>query len=125
MTQFKLELRAQTTLNDLYEGVDNALREAGIKKNDVSEAVPQTVAHVLHKMLSTDKYLCVMEIRQCAKISGIVIPKDRMEIYEPLHCMYWNEMTDPFRKTITAMILDDFRDILNPESEPVETIEIT
>lgn len=42
-----------------------------------------------------------------------------------LHCMHWNEMLPDFRKTIVAMILDDFRAILNPESEPVECVVLT
>jgi len=37
-----------------------------------------------------------------------------MTIYNCVHCMHWNEMLPEYRQTVMAMVLDDFRSVLNP-----------
>lgn len=104
-----LELRKINNVTALYNDVDQVL-----KNTSAVDIAHQTTAHVLQKMLKPDKWISICEIKECAKICGICIPAERLSIYQATHCMGWNEMTPEYRQLITAMILNDFRSILNP-----------
>jgi hypothetical protein len=117
LRKFGLEIRKTGDVKNRYSDVDLVLHKAGIEKGGVSTTVQtQAIAHALQKMFSSDKHMDVCTIRECAKIAQIVISEERMEIYSSQHCTNWSEMLPDFRATLAAMILDDFRDILNPQS---------
>lgn len=120
---FGLELRKKNSVNikSLYNDVDKVLRAYNIPQGSVSQETQiSTVAHALQKMISTQNYFDVCTIERCAKICQIVIPVERQRVYSAIHCMHWSEMTEDYRKSIVAMVLDDFRTVLNPEEEFTE-----
>lgn len=103
-----LELRKFGTMDSLYKEVDSVLSQPG-------NAVSGAVAHGLQKMFKVDRHLSVCFIENAAKMCNICIARERMQIYNCLHCMDWNEMLPEYRRTVMCMILDDFRSILQPE----------
>jgi hypothetical protein len=125
MKAFGLELRRTAGISalSLYKDVDRVLRKSGVQEEHVGAAMQQqTVAHALQKMMTPGEgyssgYLSVCVIKECAQLCGIVIPAERMRVYNPLHCMRWNEMLPDFRATICAMILDDFRSVLTANTD--------
>lgn len=116
MKKFGIEIRKSGTLGGLYDDVDQVLSDNKITREYVGDSVVvQTCAHALNKMLKSDKYMDVCTIRKCAEVTGIVIAKERENIYSAVHCVHWSEMTPEYRKLLTAMVLDDFRPVLNPQ----------
>lgn len=110
-----LEIRKIGSLNNLYKDIDRVLNNYSIKHGEVNANVQAlAVAHSLQKMLSVDKYCDVCCIKECAKMCQICISCERMQIYQTQHCIYWKDMLPDFRQMLFAMILDDFRSILNP-----------
>jgi hypothetical protein len=104
-----IELRKIDDVKSLYRDVDLVLQ------NHKPETVAlQTVSHSLNKMMRPDKYVSICGIDECAKVAGIVIPAEHRNIYQAVHCMSWSEMTDDYRQFICALILNDFRTVLNP-----------
>ena len=79
-----------------------------------SQVQSATIAHSLQRMLKTERYFDVCTVRNCASVAQISIPAERMAIYQSIHCMSWSEMLPDYRQAIVAMVLDDFRSILNP-----------
>ncbi len=109
-----IEIRRTNGIKDLYEQVDNHLNEVEKKFKENGENIVKTaVAHALQKMISVDSYFDITEIINCAKVASIVISAERMNIYRLAHCMHWNQMTPEYRQTLVAMVLDDFRVLLN------------
>jgi hypothetical protein len=116
--KFGIELRKlnSVTPKELYRDVDTVLNKFSIPKGGVTiDVQTQTIAHTLNKMLRSEGHLSVCAISECAKISQIVIPVERMEIYNATHCMKWGSMEEDYRSSLIAMVLDDFRTVLNPE----------
>jgi hypothetical protein len=112
MKAFGFELRKVGDVKGLYEDVDKVL--AGVPIGGINTEIQiQTVAHTLHKMLQPDKWLDICGIKDCARLCGICISEERMLVYSSAHCMNWNQMTPEFRVILSAMILDDFRVVLN------------
>lgn len=113
MQKFGIEIRRSGTLNGLYKDVDSVLSNSGMANGNVSDlAKIQTVAHSLQRMLKADRYFDVCTIRNCISVCQICISEERMNIYQSIHCMHWNEMEPEYRLLITAMVLDDFRSVL-------------
>lgn len=120
-----LEIRKKNTIGNLYADVDKTLLANGLKDGEVStEVQSQAISHSLQKMLKPDSHFSICTIRECIEVSKIVIPQERMDVYQSIHCVYWSEMLQDFRQMIIAMILDDFRSILNPNNEQGSMIEI-
>jgi hypothetical protein len=116
--KFGLELRKIGDTSRLFNDVDIVLEQHGLKENIVSKDLQtQTIKHCLHKMLQPDKYLCVINIKECAKIAQIIIPRERMDIYSAVHCVQYNEMTPEYRTMIIALVIDDFRYVLGDDIE--------
>lgn len=115
LQKFGIEIRKAGTVSGLYKDVDRVLGNYGLKSGDVNcDVQKQTTAHALQKMLGTKSYLCVSTIDQCADLCQIVISAERRKVYRAVHCVYWSEMLPEYRTMVVAMILDDFRSILNP-----------
>lgn len=113
MQAFGIEIRKANKSN-LFNDVDMILLRNGIPSGGVSRDVQtQTVAHALQKMIKPDHWLDICCIKECANICSVCIPAERMAVYHACHCIHWNEMLPNYRQTIIAMILDDFREILN------------
>ncbi len=112
-----LEIRKSGSLNNLYKDVDMVLNNYGIKTGEINVNVQvNATAHSLQKMLNTESHFSVCCIRECASLCQIVISNERMKLYQTQHCVYWKEMTSEFRQMLVAMVLDDFRCVLNPSS---------
>lgn len=115
MKKFGIEIRKANTLKGLYQDVDAVLSKCEVSPNEINQSVQiQTCAHSLQKMMKPNSHFSVCTIRECSELCGIVIAKERMNVYRAIHCMSWSEMTPEYRQLITAMVLDDFRPILNP-----------
>ena len=115
-----LEIRKLGSLNNLYKDVDMVLSNYGIKAGEINANVQiNAVAHSLQKMLKTERHFSVCCIRDCASLCQICISAERMKVYQAQHCVNWDEMTNEFRQMIVAMVLDDFRCVLNPSDVSV------
>lgn len=117
MKAFGLELRKMGNVTNLYADVDLVLSKHKIPAGGVSGNVQvQALAHALQKMINVQNYFDVCTIDNCAEMMQIVIPSERKKIYRAAHCIRWNEMTSEYRQVLVAMVLDDFRAVLNPHS---------
>lgn len=105
---FGLEIRKLGSMSDLYKEVDAVLS----KPLDICS---MTTGHAIQKMLKSNGYCDVCTIKKLSETCNITIPRERMTIYETVHCMHWDEMLPEYSRAIMCMILDDFRSILNPE----------
>lgn len=108
-----IEVRKIGDVNSLYNEVDLILKKFDIQQGISASIQIQTVAHALQKMFDVEKYFDICIIRSCAELCNIVISKERLNVYQSIHCMHWNEMLPDYRQAIMAMVLDDFRLILN------------
>jgi hypothetical protein len=107
-----IEITRKGSTVDLYKHVDRVL--SGQTKGEVSISVKRsTVAHSLQKMMKPNSHFSVCTIRDCESITGTPISGERMKIYQAIHCVNWNDMDPDFRQQIVAMVLDDFRELLN------------
>jgi hypothetical protein len=104
-------------VESLYKEVDLVLKKFEIGVSVSQSVQTQTVAHALQKMFCSETHFDVCTIRSCAELCQIVIPKERMAVYSSIHCMRWSEMLPDYRQMIIAMVLDDFRSILNPAGD--------
>lgn len=102
-----IEVRKANNLKSVFDDVDKVLSLKPIE--DVQQ---QAVAHALHNMLKADTYFSICTIDKCVKVSQVVIPQERYDIYSSCHCVHWRDMTEDFRQTLIAMVLDDFRSVL-------------
>lgn len=109
MKAFGIEIRKQGKVYELYNDVDLVL-----KQSKFIQVQRLTVAHALQRMFQVDRYLDICCIKECCKVCSVFIPSERMDIYSTLHCVHWNEMLPEFRQTVIAMLLDDFKEVLNP-----------
>lgn len=113
MQRFGIEIRKAGSTKGLYEDIDRVLGKFKIPSQGVTDDVQsQSVAHSLQKMLQVDQHFSVCTIKSCADVVQICIPKERMNIYQAIHCVHWNEMLPDYRQIICAMVLDDFRSVL-------------
>lgn len=114
MEKFGIEIRRMGKVDGLYDDVDQVLSNLGMKDQAVSMSIQQqTVAHSLQKMFQVKSHFSVCTIKNCADLCQVCVPEDRMIVYQSIHCMSWNEMLPDYRQTIVAMVLDDFRTVLN------------
>lgn len=112
-----IELRKKNNVQHLYADVDLILKQNNVGRQSVGLSVQQqTVAHALQRMMSVDRHFSVCTIDNCSKLCQICIPIERQRVYDAAHCVNWNEMLPEYRTLLTAMILDDFRSILNPSA---------
>lgn len=115
MKAFGIEIRKQGNVHGLFADVDLVLRRNNIPAGGVSAEMQRgTVAHALQKMMQPDKWFDVCTIDSAANCCGLVIPGERYKVYRAIHCVHWRDMETEYRQLITAMVLDDFRSILNP-----------
>lgn len=114
---FGLELRRKNNIQNIYSDVTAVLAKAGVDGNQVSlEVQSQSVAHSIQKMLAGN-YFDICTIKDCAKLVKLIIPQERLNVYSTQHCVNWSEMLPDYRQVLIAMILDDFREVLNPSKE--------
>lgn len=113
MSILGLSLIKKNTFERLYNNVDKIL----LTNSGKDTIQKDTVAHSIQHMLSVDKWFSICAINECAKVSNIVISTERLDIYRAIHCINWSSMTPDYREMIIAMVLDDFRTILNPKKE--------
>lgn len=117
MQAFGLELRRTGSVGNLYQDVDKVLSNYSIPNGGVTRQLQaQACAHALQDMMKVDKWFNICTIDQCVKVAQIVIPVERYRIYHAAHCISWNNMLPDFRQQLIAMVLDDFRSVLNPQA---------
>lgn len=117
---FGIEIRKIRDTTDLYADVDLVLANNSIPKGGVSKEVQsQAIAHAIQEMIKPDKFFSICTISECVAICGICISGERLAVYHACHCIHWRDMLPDFRQSIIAMLLDDFREILNPKQAQV------
>ncbi len=110
-----LEIRKIGNLSNLYNDVDLILKNYSVPTNGISVGIQAaTVAHSLQKMLKVESHFSVCTIKNCSELCQVCIAKERMQVYQSIHCMNWNDMLPDYRQMIVAMVLDDFRSVLCP-----------
>lgn len=114
LRQFGIEIRRIGGAKQLYEQVDATLVKHALKQGVSGNVQALATAHALQKMLKTESHFSICAIRDCADMCQIPIPIERMQVYQSAHCIGWNEMTPEYREVLVAMVLDDFRTVLNP-----------
>jgi hypothetical protein len=108
------EIRKIGNLDNLYKDVDSVLSNHQINTGEINISVQvNAVAHSLQKMIAHNNYFDICTVRNCAELCGLIIPADRMKVYQTQHCIHWSEMTTDFRQILVAMILDDFRSVFS------------
>lgn len=113
MQKFGIEIRKSGDLTNLYRDVDQVLKKVQTSDGAVMDQMKiHTVAHSLQKMLGVESHFCVTTVRKCSDICQVCIPKERMDIYQAMHCHDWNTMTPEYRQMLVAMVLADFRVVL-------------
>jgi hypothetical protein len=123
MKAFGLEIRKSNSLPSLYNDVDSILAAAGVRRGEVTEDIErQTVAHSLQNMMAPDKWLCICDIDKCIKVCGLFISQERYKIYSALHCVHWKNMEPSYRTLVMAMLLDDFREVLNSNNTQIVSV---
>jgi hypothetical protein len=121
LSKLGIEIRKTGNLKNLYSDVDAVLKSKGLLGEASSKILQtQATAHSLQKMISVQHYFDVCTIQNCAELCQICIPDERMTAYRSIHCVHWNQMLPDFRQLIIAMILDDFRSVLNDEEIVVD-----
>lgn len=114
MKAFGIEIRKSSSVN-LFKDVDAVLAKHGVKHGEITaELQMSTCAIALKKMMRRDNFFSVCTISDCAKLCAIVVPRDRMNVYQSVHCVNWSDMDGEYRELICALVLDDFRSILCP-----------
>ena len=114
MNKFGIEIRKSGTIGAIYEDVDRVLSTLRIGPGEINYGLQQQgVAHSLQKMFK-EHYFSVCTIDACAKLAGIHISGERRDLYQSVHCLNWGDMEPDFRTRLIALVLDDFRCILNP-----------
>lgn len=108
------ELRKVGSLGGLYKEVDMVLDSHEDKAKSLA------VAHGIHKMFKPNNHFDICFIRNASEMCNIVIPAERLHVYQAAHCMDWNDMLPDYRQIIMAMVMDDFRSILNPNEQEVK-----
>lgn len=117
MKAFGLELRRVGSMPGLYSEIDSVLQRYDIPQGGVSKEVQTaTVAHALQNMMRVDHHFSVCAVRDCIKVCQVCVSEERMAVYNAAHCISWNAMTHDYRQSLIAMVLDDFRCVLNPVS---------
>lgn len=113
-----IEIRKIGDIKGLYAEVDLTLGKMGIRPLSIGiDMQKYTVAHSLQHMIGHSTHFSICTITSCAKLCGIIIPRERDLLYSAAHCMDWNEMIPEYRQGLVAMILDDFRCVLNPSEQ--------
>jgi len=108
---FGLELVRKGSAADLFKHVDRVLE--GTPKGGLPSGMDRaTVAHALQRMLKSDHWMDVCTVRDCEKFTSNPIPPERMHVYKTTHCVHWRDMEPDFRQKLVAMLLDDFRELL-------------
>lgn len=108
MKAFGIELRKQSAGN-VFKDVDLVLANKSLQ---TVQAL--SVAHALQKMMGAGSFFDVCTINACQKICQVHIPGEHMDIYSAIHCVRWNDMLPEYRTHIIALVLNDFRSVLNP-----------
>lgn len=115
--RFGIEIRRVGNLDNLFKDVDMVLSRNNVPINSVNTDIQKgAIAHALQKMIKVDGWFDICTVDRCIDICQVVISSERYKVYRALHCIHWNEMDPDYRNLIIAMILDDFRGILNYQS---------
>ena len=115
---FGLELRRKGNLNNIFSDVDAVLKANGVVRNThfPPDVVRLSVSQSLQTMFQK-QYFDICAVKACADTAQMHIEKQREDFYRSLHCVSWGEMLPETKSLLVAMVLDDFRDVLNPAKE--------
>jgi hypothetical protein len=126
MKILNFELRKIGTLSNLYDEVDKTLKRAGADKGNIPFKMIQTgVAYCLNRMFKNESTFHMYDLNKCFEAANVKISTEKEKLYRSFSGTNWGDMEQEVKNTLIAMILDDLRDILNPqEIEEIETLQI-
>ena len=105
-----LQIHKQGDFSAIYQGVDSILKKNNIVSGEVSKkAAIQGVSHSLQKMIKHERHFSVCTIDSCCDVASIKLSRQRRDFYSNAHCLNWGDMTEEYKQTLIAMIMDDFR----------------
>ena len=117
-----IEIRKIGDTKALYRDVDDVLSANNIGPGEITASIQvDAAAHSIQKMFNGNHF-SICTIQDCANLCGLVIQRERMMVYQAIHCVNWNEMLPEFRKKIVAMIMDDFRPVFGIEESELQVI---
>jgi hypothetical protein len=121
---FGIELRRKGSITNLYGDITSVLAKAGVNGSIIPvEIQTASVAHSLQKMFAST-YFNICVVNDCAKLVKLRIPQERLNVYQTQHCVNWSEMLPEYKQVLVAMVLDDFREVLNPVKDVVKDMQV-
>jgi len=100
---------ANTNIGVLLKATDSILKK--YKTNgEIPESIQgQITISVLKNISERNDYFSVSYINRLAKLQGVHISKERMDMFDSLHCVSYSDMTQETREYLMACIVDSFR----------------
>lgn len=83
----------------------------------------EAVIIVLSKIFRDD-WFCVSKLKHAATIAEVVIPKEKQQIFDAMHCIHYNTMPKEFREDLAEIVIELFKDYFETESHKVHFVEI-
>lgn len=125
MEIFNLQIRKIGDFSSLYKDIDKTLSTNNIISGGVSKNLTrEAVAHALQNMIKNSSHFDVCNINSALDATNIRISSERKAIYRLAHCIDWGDMTENYRQTLIAMVMDDFRQLfLDTNSDVIKKNE--
>lgn len=112
MEIFNLQIRKIGDFSTLYKELDTILLDNKITRGGISKVITrEAAAHALQNMIKNENHFSVCVVDKISNASNIHISSERQNIYGLAHCIKWGDMTDNYKQTLIAMVMDDFREL--------------
>lgn len=100
---------SNTNVGALLKASDNIL-----KKYKTDGVIPESIQgqitlSVLKKLSERNDHFSVCDINRLAKLHNVHITKERMDMFDSLHCVSYADMTQETREYLMACLVDSFR----------------
>lgn len=91
----------------LLDGADKVLQKFG--KHGVPENIKGQATLSSMKRFSTGTFFDVCTVRELAKLNGVIIDTEHMELFSTLHCVHWSDIHPQTREYVQALLIDYFK----------------
>ena len=99
---------ANSDVGALLKSADRILER--YSKEIVPENIKgQAVLSILKALSQRKDWFDVTTINNLAKMNEVTISEEHQELFDSLHCIYWNEMHQDTREYLMAILVDYFR----------------
>ena len=108
MTQNNMKIIiSNTNVGALLKATDSFLKK--YSKDDVPENIKGQAILSNLKHNFSKSYFSICEIEDMAKMCDLRISSEKMSLFNTLHCVNFNEMTEETRSYLFASLVDIFR----------------